>query len=60
MEYYESGFGNGSLYLLQGRYDSVRAVLLDGDGTNGGIGGGVHPDEFNIYDQAPEAVRLLN
>lgn len=43
-----------------GKKHPVRAVFLDRDGTLGGDGGGVHPDEFELYPCAPEAIRLLN
>lgn len=38
----------------------MKAVFLDRDGTLGGDGGGVHPDEFTLYKQSAEAIRILN
>ena len=38
----------------------MRAVFLDRDGTIGGTGGGMHPFEFSMYNDAPKAIRLLN
>lgn len=36
------------------------AVFLDRDGTIGGIGGGVHPYEFSMYEFSPHAIKKLN
>lgn len=38
----------------------MKAVFVDRDGTLGGDGGGVHPDEFTLYEQSAKAIRLLN
>ncbi|MGD6802817.1 D-glycero-alpha-D-manno-heptose-1,7-bisphosphate 7-phosphatase [Rossellomorea aquimaris] len=38
----------------------MRAVFLDRDGTIGGTGGGMHPDEFTLYDFSPQSIRTLN
>lgn len=38
----------------------MKAVFVDRDGTLGGSGGGVHPDEFILYEQSAKAIRLLN
>lgn len=38
----------------------MKAVFLDRDGTLGGNGHGIHPDEFEMFDYAPEAVKVLN
>ncbi|WP_313894385.1 HAD-IIIA family hydrolase [Psychrobacillus sp.] len=38
----------------------MRAVFLDQDGTIGGTGGGVHPEDFSMYDFAPTAIKSLN
>jgi D,D-heptose 1,7-bisphosphate phosphatase len=39
---------------------NVKAVFLDRDGTIGGTGGGMHPNEFSMYDYSPKAIKLLN
>ncbi|WP_392455514.1 D-glycero-alpha-D-manno-heptose-1,7-bisphosphate 7-phosphatase [Chryseomicrobium aureum] len=36
------------------------AVFLDRDGTIGGTGGGVHPNDFKLFPQSAKAIRLLN
>lgn len=38
----------------------MKAVFLDRDGTIGGTGGGVHPNEFTLFDFAPKAIQRLN
>ncbi|RAZ76768.1 D-glycero-alpha-D-manno-heptose-1,7-bisphosphate 7-phosphatase [Planococcus halotolerans] len=38
----------------------MKAVFLDRDGTLGGDGYGTHPDKFEMFDFAPEAVKALN
>ncbi|WP_113929153.1 HAD-IIIA family hydrolase [Bacillus sp. P14.5] len=38
----------------------MRAVFLDRDGTIGGTGGGMHPDEFTLYDFSPQSIKSLN
>ncbi|WP_228275678.1 D-glycero-alpha-D-manno-heptose-1,7-bisphosphate 7-phosphatase [Gracilibacillus oryzae] len=35
-------------------------MFLDRDGTIGGDGGGVHPLEFTLYENAGKAINLLN
>ncbi len=37
-----------------------RAVFLDRDGTIGGDGHFIHPDEFVPYPESYEAIKLLN
>ncbi len=36
-----------------------RAVFFDRDGTLGGQGGFCHPDEFQLFDFAPRAIRAV-
>lgn len=38
----------------------MKAVFLDRDGTIGGTGGGVHPNDFKLFPQSAKAIRLLN
>ena len=38
----------------------MKAVFLDRDGTMGGDGHGIHPNEFTMFDFAPAAIKLLN
>ncbi|MGE7864282.1 hypothetical protein ACQKOA_25060 [Bacillus mobilis] len=38
----------------------MKAVLLDRDGTIGGTGRGIHPNEFTLFDFAPKAIQKLN
>ena len=38
----------------------MTAVFLDRDGTIGGDGQGIHPNEFTMFDFAPAAIKLLN
>lgn len=37
----------------------TRAVFFDRDGTLGGRGGYCHPDEFEFFKFAPQAVKLV-
>lgn len=37
----------------------TRAVFFDRDGTLGGRGGYCHPDEFEFFEFAPQAVKLV-
>jgi len=38
----------------------MQAVFLDRDGTIGGDGQGIHPNEFTIFDYASAVIKLLN
>lgn len=38
----------------------MKAVFLDRDGTLGGDGYGIHPDDFKMFDFAPEGIKILN
>lgn len=38
----------------------MKAVFIDRDGTMGGDGQGIHPSEFEMFEFAPAAIRLLN
>ncbi|WP_270608286.1 HAD-IIIA family hydrolase [Bacillus mobilis] len=38
----------------------MKAVFLDRDGTIGGTGRGIHPNEFTLFDFAPKAIQKLN
>lgn len=38
----------------------MKAVFIDRDGTIGGTGGGIHPNEFMLFDFVPNAIQRLN
>ncbi|EMY5505576.1 MULTISPECIES: D-glycero-alpha-D-manno-heptose-1,7-bisphosphate 7-phosphatase [Bacillus] len=38
----------------------MKAVFIDRDGTIGGTGRGIHPNEFTLFDFAPKAIQKLN
>lgn len=38
----------------------MKAVFIDRDGTIGGTGGGIHPNEFMLFDCVPNAIHRLN